>query len=134
MMENHVKIHSLRLFARHGVLPQEQVVGAWFMIDVDLTLSFVQAMLTDDLDGTVSYAEVYDVIRTEFQKPCKLIEYVGGRIVCALFNRFRQVSHICLELTKETPPVSGLQCSGCSIVIDLSREDCENIFGSLLEL
>lgn len=127
-MENHIAIHSLRLYARHGVLEQEQTLGAWFLVDVDLTASFLQAMLSDTLEGTVSYADVYDVIRKEMQTPSRLIEHAGGRIVRALFLHFPQVTRIGLRLTKETPPVTGMQCVGCSISIDMERKEFETLF------
>ena len=74
-------------------------------------------METDELDGTISYAEVCDTVKAEMAKPSKLLEHVAGRICNALFHRFPTATAIHLELLKENPPMAA-QCTGAGITID----------------
>ena len=52
---NKVIINGLRLYAFHGVMPQERKTGAYYTIDLKLSTDFSHAIETDELDGTISY-------------------------------------------------------------------------------
>jgi len=112
-----VRIDGLRLFACHGVLPQEHTVGAYYILNISIDTDFIRAMETDDLDSTISYAEVCDTVKAEMSQPSKLLEHVAGRICKAIFHRFPAAKAIHLELLKENPPMSA-QCTGVGITID----------------
>ena len=114
---NAILIKGLRLYAYHGVLPQEQKVGAYFTIDLRLETDFRQAMETDLLEGTVSYVEVCDVVRHEMAKPSRLLEHVGGRIMSTLHRRFPTIRSAKLRLMKDNPPM-GADLQGAGIEIE----------------
>jgi len=58
-----IEIQNLRIHAFHGVLEQEHIVGNMYRIDCTLTTDFSQAMQTDNLDDTLSYADAVEVIK-----------------------------------------------------------------------
>jgi len=115
-----ILIRSLKIFAHHGVLPQERTVGAYFIINLSIETDFTRAMDTDELEGTISYAEVYEVVKTEMAVPSNLLEHVAGRICMALFERFPSAEAIHLEILKENPPM-GADCAGAGISVDAGR-------------
>lgn len=123
-MKNRVLINDIRLHAFHGVMPQERIVGADFIINVKIDTDFTHAMKTDDLTGTISYADVYDVIKQEMMIPSALLEHVGARIVNQIFSRFEQAKSIWISIVKENPPM-GADCKGAGIEICLDRSDIE---------
>lgn len=102
-----IELQNIHLFAHHGVMPQEKAVGAWFTIDIKLQLNDNSCAITDDIEGTVSYADVYDIIKKEMSTPSKLLENVCHRIISALFDRFKAVAAIEISLRKDTPPMGG---------------------------
>ena len=104
----------------HGVLPQERVVGAFFIINVSICTDFSRAMTTDELSGTISYAEAYEVVRREMSKPSQLLEHVAGRMCKALLERFPTAESIHLEIIKENPPM-GADCAGAGVSVDVKR-------------
>ena len=55
----YIYLEGARFFAHHGVDPQETIVGANFIIDLRLRTDFTHAAQTDELKGTVSYADIY---------------------------------------------------------------------------
>ena len=105
--EYQISLRDIHLYAYHGVLPQENTVGAWYTIDLTATVSDVSSIATDDIDSTVSYAEIYEVVCSEMKKPSKLLENVCGRILSALFDRFDTIVVMEISLVKDTPPMGG---------------------------
>ena len=119
-VENKIVIEGLRLYAYHGVMEQERTVGAYFIIDVEVTTDFSHAMQTDDLSGTISYADIFDTIKKEMAVPSRLIEHVGGRIAKAIIGGFPNVSTVRLKILKENPPM-GADCRGAGIEITINN-------------
>jgi hypothetical protein len=62
----YIYLEGARFFAHHGVDPQETIVGANFIIDLRLRTDFTHAAQTDELKGTVSYADIYAVVKKEY--------------------------------------------------------------------
>jgi dihydroneopterin aldolase len=74
-------LQNLVFYAYHGVAPQETAVGNTFIINLSLKGDFRQAMQSDCVDDTVSYADVFLAVKEEMSIPSKLLEHVCGRIV-----------------------------------------------------
>ena len=103
-----IRLSDLRFRAYHGVLPQERVVGNDYFVNLSLTLSAVaDATYTDQLEGTVNYAEAYQVVQAEMAAPSALLEHVAQRILTRLFNRFDLVEKAAVEVIKINPPFSA---------------------------
>ena len=115
-----VLLRDLRLFAHHGVLPQERTVGAYFIINLCIQTDFSRAMETDELEGTISYADVFEVVKAEMAIPSRLLEHVAGRICRAILQQFPAAETVHLELLKENPPM-GAECSGAGVYIEMRR-------------
>lgn len=106
-MISKVELKELKFYAYHGVLPQETIVGNNFTINIILTSPLEKAIQSDDLNDTINYAIVYDLIKKEMEIPSKLLEHVAGRILRSLKKHFPQLSEIELTLSKLNPPVGG---------------------------
>ncbi len=113
-------LNALRIYAHHGVLPQERAVGAYFVLNLRLDVDFAAAMATDALADTVSYADVFQVVRAQMAIPSQLLEHVAGRIAHALLDAFPTVTGVHLELLKENPPM-GAECGGAGVALSMER-------------
>ena len=113
-------LKDIRIFAHHGVLPQERAVGAYFTLNLRIQTDFSRALATDDLAGTISYADAFEVVKAEMAVPSQLLEHVAGRICQALFDRFPAAEAIHLERLKENPPM-GADCAGAGVALDAAR-------------
>ncbi|MBQ2126169.1 MAG: dihydroneopterin aldolase [Bacteroidaceae bacterium] len=102
-----IELRDVHLFAHHGVMQQEREIGAWFTIDIELEINDCTCSQSDSIDGTVSYADVYAILRTEMQHPSNLLEHVCRRISEKIYNEFHQVTAIRITLCKDTPPMGG---------------------------
>lgn len=105
MMTGTIEINGLRLTARHGVLPQERVVGNVFEVTVHLRYSICRAMEHDTLEDTVNYAEVVEIVRDVMSVPSLLLEHVVWRIREAILARYPAVQGGLIRLAKLTPPI-----------------------------
>lgn len=122
LTESYVHIDGIRLHARHGVLPQEQLTGNDYIINVRASYDISRAMQTDDVADTLNYAEVYNIIKEEMNVPSKLIEHVAGRIADRLMDSYSQISSVMLRITKCNPPM-GADCNGAGVEILVKRTE-----------
>lgn len=120
-MESFIELEQMRFFARHGVMPQEKVVGNYFEVTLRVKTDFKQALEEDLLDNTISYADIYEVVKTEMMIPSDLIEHVAGRILRALINQWSQIEAIELKVSKLNPPIPG-EIAKASVILTWKRE------------
>ena len=65
----------MKFYAFHGVLPQENLVGAYYHVDLKLKTDFTHAAETDELEDTVSYADIFTVVKEEMVLLQKITSY-----------------------------------------------------------
>ena len=107
IVSSYIVLDNLVFHAYHGVAPQEQVVGNEFYINLRLKVNFGQAATTDELDNTVSYADVFEAVKDEMNIPSKLLEHITNRIVERLLNDFPLIEEVEIKLTKRNPPMGA---------------------------
>lgn len=116
----YIFLQGVRFFGYHGVLSQENLVGAYFTVDLTLKTDFSLAAQTDRLEGTISYADVYAAVKQEMQLPSQLLEHVCQRIAERLFGQFSGIEEIQLRLSKENPPM-GADCQQIGVEVCYRR-------------
>ena len=121
---SYICLRNVRFHAFHGVMPQERMVGADFLVNLRVVYPLEKAMQSDEVGDTLNYAELYALVKAEMAEPSKLLEHVAGRIVSAIEKRFPQVTSIDLELTKQNPPM-GADCDGAGVEIHLINDKTE---------
>ncbi len=121
LMSSKIYLRNVRFHAFHGVLPQEGIVGNDYLVNLVLDYDFSSAMKTDDLQGTLNYAEVYQKLREEMVTPSKLLEYVAGRIAHRLFSDFPEIQKLQLSITKVNPPM-GADSDGAGVEVVLTND------------
>lgn len=125
-MTTYLRIENLRFYAYHGVMPQEQVVGNEYIVNVRLKVDVSKAMVSDDVADTVNYAEVYERIKEEMAIPSQLIEHVANRITQRLFKDFPTIEQIALKLSKRNPPM-GADIDATTIEVIIERQEANNL-------
>lgn len=121
LMSSKIYLRNVRFHAFHGVLPQEGIVGNDYLVNLVLDYDFSSAMKTDDLQGTLNYAEIYQKIREEMAVPSKLLEHVAGRIAHRLFSDFPEIQKLQLSITKVNPPM-GADSDGAGVEVVLTND------------
>ena len=122
-----ITLRRLRFYAYHGVMPQERQVGGHYEVSLRLSLGSIDdAVFADQLRATVNYAEVYETVKAVMAVPSELIEHVAGRILQAVFVRFRKVKEAEVTVTKSMPPM-GADCDGVSVTLKAKQPFAEEL-------
>lgn len=97
----------MQFYANHGCFEQEQVIGTHFRVDMWFDTDTCRAEVSDNIDDTVSYLDVYQVVKREMSVPSHLLENVGRRICDAVLLGFPQIDAVTVKVSKMNPPLGG---------------------------
>lgn len=112
-----IKIQDLEIFAKHGVFPEENVLGQKFLISAVLYTDTRKAGKTDDLTASIHYGEVCQMIETFLKENTyQLIERVAEALVQELLLRVDRLERVTLEVKKPWAPI-GLPMETVSVEI-----------------
>lgn len=114
-----IYLEDLKIYAYHGVLPAENIIGTYYILNLEIHTDLWKAAESDDLNDTISYADINGIIHDEMKIKSKLLEHVAGRIISNIHDRFPQVDYIKLKITKTAPPMKG-EMKGASIELERS--------------
>ncbi len=118
-MTSKILLENLKIYAYHGVLPEETLTGTYYLINVEVHADLWKASESDDLAHTVNYAEINSLIHEEMKVPSQLLEHVIGRIITRLQREFQQLTYVRVKLTKTNPPMEG-EMDGVSVEMEKS--------------
>ena len=107
-------LEDVKIYAYHGVLPEENIIGTYYILNAEIHTDLWKAAVSDDLNDTISYADINEIIHNEMKIQSKLLEHVAGRIIAKINEKFNQISYIKLRITKTSPPMKG-EMKGASI-------------------
>ena len=100
-------LKDLGFYGYHGVFAEEAKLGQRFFIDLELGVDLSAPAATDRLSTGISYAEIYDVVKSAFEtKRMKLLEALAQNIVVAIFDRFQGVEWIVIRVRKPEAPIA----------------------------
>lgn len=113
-----IQVNGLRLRGYHGVFEQETRVGNIFSYDVDVTVPWLEAAGTDNIELTLSYADIVEVVRQVNSSPSRLLEHVACRLHKALVEKWPQITAGYVRVAKIKPPIAGSELDSAAVVID----------------
>lgn len=114
-----IELKGLVFHSYHGVMEQERLIGNQYTIDIQLLTDFSKAFESDNLEDTINYAQVYELIKQEMEIPSCLLEHVAGRIINRIKNTFPAIKNIKLRLAKRRPPIEG-DIEEAAVVVDMA--------------
>ncbi|WP_289075553.1 dihydroneopterin aldolase [uncultured Bacteroides sp.] len=109
-------LNEMKFYSYHGVLQQENTVGAEYKVSLDIETDFSEAAATDNLEGTINYAEIHQAVKEEMNIPAKLLEHLAYRISERLFADFPTIKSIEITIFKENPPM-GADCKNVGVKV-----------------
>lgn len=117
-MKSFILLENLVFYANHGVFPQETIVGNVFTVDLKIEINLEKPCISDDLNDTISYADVYEDVKNEMMVPSKLLEHAAFRIIRRLKDKYTEIDVVEIKLSKRNPPIGGQSDSASVIIID----------------
>ena len=122
-MTDHIRVHRLAIYARHGGLPEEAAIGQRFFISLDAAVDTRAAGASDDLTKSVSYADMADVVVTiATTRRFKLLEALAEAIATDILAAFPLVEAITVRVDKPSAPVPQV-LDNVSVEITRGRAD-----------
>lgn len=118
-----ITLKNIKIYAYHGVFEEEQIKGQNFYIDVEMFLSLRAADTSDDLEATVDYSGVFDVIQdVSKNNKFRLIEKLAGEISREILSRYKKIREIVVSVRKPEAPMEG-EFDWVEVEIKRSQDD-----------
>ena len=102
-----IKVSGIKIFAYHGCMPEEELIGGWYEVDVEIEADIKSAANSDKLSDTIDYSLVNEIVRHEMNIRSKLVEHVAGRIAVSLLKEIPRIEEVKVKVSKLNPPVYG---------------------------
>jgi dihydroneopterin aldolase len=112
-----INIRGIQLYAYHGCLDEEALIGGEYVVNVQLKGDFSVSTKSDKLEDTADYVLVYRIVKEEMGIRSKLIEHVAERIANRLNKELPIVKQLSVEVVKRNPPMNG-EVDEVSVVIE----------------
>jgi len=116
-----IVLEGLEFFAYHGVFEAEQKIGNRYTVDLNIeALVADTALQYDQLEGTIDYGLLYQVVKNIMQNPSKLLEHLAEQINQKCLQKFSTIKTINTSVAKHNPPIAGL-CQQARVSIKQTR-------------
>ena len=118
MAQDYIKITNLKVFAHHGVFPEETRDGQDFYVNAKLILDCRKAGQTDCLADSLNYGEVSHFITDYLQNyTYKLIEAAAEHLAEEMLLSMQVLKGVEIELCKPHAPI-GLPFENVSVTME----------------
>jgi dihydroneopterin aldolase len=101
-----ITVEGIRVFAYHGHLPEEAVLGGHFIVNVWVEANTVEVEKTDDLKHTVDYVKIIAIVKEQMAIRSNMIEHPAKRIIDAILH-LNKVQKVTVEVEKVLPPIDA---------------------------
>ena len=101
-----ITVEGIRVFAYHGHLPEEAILGGHFIVNVWVTADTSKVEKTDDLNDTVDYVKIIEIVKQKMAIRANMIEVPAKRIVDAILP-LHKVQKVKVEVEKIQPPIDA---------------------------
>lgn len=105
-IRDRIMLNDVGFYGYHGVMPEESKLGQRFRIDLQCGLDLGPAGRTDQVEETVSYEDIFKVVKQGFEeKRFKLIEALGQHIIDRLLEAFPKIEWVRIRVRKPDAPI-----------------------------
>lgn len=113
-----IHLTGIHTYGYTGLLPEEQALGQWFEVDLQVWSNLAIAGQSDRIDDTLDYRQVISLVKNLVENSkFSLLERLAAEISDNLLN-YPQIEKVQVRLTKLAPPIPDF--SG-QITIEMTR-------------
>lgn len=120
-MKATVKVENLKIYAFHGCMEEEKVIGSDYVVDICAVCSVGKKAFGDEIEDTVDYVDLARIAKREMSIRSKLLEAVVNRIISSCFNEISVLEQISVTVSKINPPINA-DVASVSVSMDKKRE------------
>lgn len=110
-------LEGIEVYSFHGYSKEERKIGGKYRVDLYLSLDTKSAETSDKLKDTINYEKVFLLVSREMEKPSRLLEHLGRKILNSIAAEFPAIITIRIILAKLHPPIPGIMKS---VAVDLT--------------
>lgn len=99
-----ISLENVRMMARIGVFEFERSADNEFEVNLSVSVPAPER-LEDDIAATVSYADLFGIVKAVMAGPHQLLETVAQKIVGEIQSEFPRLISIECKVTKLNPPI-----------------------------
>ena len=113
-----IEVTGIRAYGYTGYLPEEQVLGQWFEVDLILWLDFTAAGTSDSIGDTLDYRQAIELVKKQITTArFALIEKLTATIAEEIL-KLEKVQKVQIKLSKLAAPIPDF---GGKITISLTK-------------
>ena len=102
-----IYLKDLLFYNAHGLFPGEDIVESGFIVNVELLFEHQDQPIVD-IDKTIDYTKLYDIVKQRMDIPTPLIETIAMNIGNEIIEKFPFIKFIKIDIQKQHPPISGM--------------------------
>lgn len=113
-----IQITGIRCYGYTGLIPEEQMLGQWFEVDLTLWLDLDPAGISDNIEQTLDYRAAIAIVKEQI-KTSKY--YLIEKLTKSIADRILEldlVQQVQVKLSKLAAPIPDF---GGKITIDITR-------------
>lgn len=104
---NRIELVGMQFYAHHGCFEEEQIIGNKFIVNFWAETDMTVPARTDNIEDTLNYQEVYNIIAEQMKIKSHLLENVARRILDAVKEKFPYIENAQVQIDKLNPPLGG---------------------------
>jgi len=101
-----IALEGMHFFAYHGYYEEERIVGNQFIVDALVEVDTFDST-DDDINDTVNYEVIYDIVKGHMNKKYKLLETIALNISTDIKTKFANVKTVRVKVSKVGPQLGG---------------------------
>ena len=121
-MKATVKVENLKIYAFHGCMDEEKVIGSDYVINMKAVCFVGEKVFNDDITQTVDYVDLARIAKREMAVRSKLLEAVIKRIIDASFKEIDSLEELCVSVSKINPPINA-DVKAVSVTMSKKRKE-----------
>ncbi len=101
-----IQLTGICAYGYVGYLPEEQVLGQWFTVNLTIWIDLSKAGSSDCIEDTLDYRSVIRSTRQLIQtEQCALLETLASKIANIVLSADQRVKQVRVELLKPNAPI-----------------------------
>lgn len=104
-----IVLKNMAFYGYHGNLTSEQAQGQRFFVDVEVTTDLTKAGQSDQLEDSINYVEVYELVESVMTgEKHNLLERLGALIADSLYQHYQGIVGLSVTVRKPSVPIAGI--------------------------
>lgn len=100
-------IKNIQIFSNHGCMLEESKIGSEYIVDLEIHADLAKSAISDNLEDTVDYVHLNQIVHSEMAIRAKLLETVAQNILNRIGEELKEVAFAEVSISKINPPMGG---------------------------